>query len=310
MPDYTLVLERLINTPLLAHPDKALTVASLVLRRQGVAVNVDTQALAVNNPPKQTAGPAQERRLRERHAAWYAEGYAEDETPYLVHQGVAVIEVTGSLAHRQWRIGKSESGGVMGYDGIGAQFDGALSDPNVAAIYLDVHSPGGEVHGCFQLADRIFAARGTKPIVAVADEMAYSAAYALACACDEVWLASETAGAGSIGAAWVHFSFERMLKGDGVKPTIFQSGGRKLDGNPLEDLAPEAVERFQAEVDRTGRLFEARVAAWRGLSENAVRGLEAACFTGQEAVDLGLADGIAPPAEIFNALAAEAGITF
>jgi ClpP class serine protease len=308
MADYTLVLERLLNTPLLAHPDKALTVAGVVLRRQGVEVNVAAEALAINQP-KPTAGPAQEERLREDHARDHAVGWERYEKPYILHRGVAVIEVTGSLAHREFRIGKSPSGGITGYDGIGAQFDGALADPEVAAIYLDCHSPGGEVHGCFQLADRIFAARGVKPIVAVADEMAYSGAYALAAACDELWLASETAGCGSIGSALVHFSLERMIKADGVKPTLFQSGARKLEGNPLEDLAPEAIERFQAEVDNIGRAFERRVAAWRKLSANAVRGLEAACFTGQEAVDLGLADGIAPPQQIFNALAAEAGIT-
>lgn len=305
MPDYTLVLDRILNTPLLAHPDKALTVAGVVLRRQGVQVNVAAEALAVNHP-KPAMGPAQEARMREDHARAFAEGWERHEKPFLFHKGVAVIEVTGSLAHRQMSLHKSS--GVMGYDGIGAQFDGALADPQVRAIYVDCHSAGGEAHGCFQLADRIYAARGVKPIVAVADEMAYSGAFAIGAACDEIWLASETAGVGSIGAACIHFSFERMIKADGVKPTLFQSGARKLEGNPLEDLEPEAAERFQAGVDRLGRLFEARVATWRRLSANAVRALEAACFTGQEAVDLGLADGIAPPQEIFNALAAEAGL--
>ena len=299
MPDYPLILERLLNVPLLAHPDKAMTVAGVVLRNAGVEVNVAATAEVVNTP-KPLAGPAQEAVMRDRYET-------DGGKPFLFADGVAVIEVTGSLAHRQWHIGRSS--GVMGYDGIGAQFESALADASVTAILFDEHSAGGEVSGCFQLADRIYAARGTKPIIAVADEMSFSAAYALGAACDELWLASDTAACGSVGAAMVHFSFEKYLKGEGVEPTIFQSGARKMEGNPLEDLTPEAVERFQTRIDEMGRIFEGRVATWRGLSEKAVRDTQADTFMGADAVDVGLADGIATPVEIFTALAEEASTT-
>ncbi len=299
MPDYPLILERLLNVPLLAHPDKAMTVAGVVLRNAGIEVNVAATAEVVN-APKPVAGPAQEAAMRGRYER-------DGAKPFLFADGVAVIEVTGSLAHRQWHIGRSS--GVMGYDGIGAQFDAALIDPAVKAILFDEHSAGGEVSGCFQLADRIFQARGQKPIVAVADEMAFSAAFALGAACDELWLASDTAAVGSVGAAMVHFSFEKYLEGEGVTPTLFQSGARKMEGNPLKDLTPEAVERFQARIDAMGRIFEARVASWRSLSEEAVRDTQADTFMGREAVDIGFADGIATPVEIFTALAEEAGTT-
>jgi ClpP class serine protease len=294
MLNHRLILERVLNTPLLAHPAKAEIVAAVVLRQANIEVNVAANAEIVNAPKR--LGPLQEQMLREQDY---------DDRPFLFGQGIAVVEVTGSLAHRQWHL--RESSGVMGYDGIGAQFDAARADREVRAIMIDIHSPGGEGSGCFQLADRIFAARGEKPLIAVADEMAFSAAYAIAAACDEVYLASETAGAGSVGAAYVHMSFERMIKGEGVKATIFQSGERKLEGNPLEDLSPETIEIIQAEVDLYGRMFEGRVAKWRRLSPEAVRATEAATFMGQTAIDVGFADGIATPFQVFDALIAEIG---
>lgn len=298
---YERVLAEILNTPLLAHPAKAETIAGVVLRRAGVEVNVVATAEIVNRP-KPAAGPLQEERRRAEYDA--REFKAFGPKPFLFGDGIAVIEVTGTLAHREGWIG--ESSGIMGYDGIGAQLGAALADPEVRGILFDIHSPGGQVAGCFQLADRIAAARGVKPIVALADEMTFSGAYAIAAACEEIWLAGDTAEVGSVGACLVHWSYERWLKAEGVKPTIFQSGARKTEGHPYADLDRDAAARFQAAIDATGAKFVGRVAAWRGLSAAAVAGTEAACFTGQDAIDIGLADGIAAPEDVFAGLAAKA----
>lgn len=295
MTNYPLILDRLLNTPLFMHPDKLQTVAAVVLRRAGVEVNVATQTTIVNQP-KPTAGPAQERVLQRRYGG--PEG-----RPYLLADGVAVIEVEGSLAHRQGYIGTSS--GVMGYDGIAAQFAAAMEDPEVRGILFDLHSPGGEVSGCFALADRIFQARSVKKIVALVDEMAFSAAYAIAAACDEVILASETAAVGSVGAALIHFSFQGELEQKGCKPTLFKSGERKLDLNPFEDLPAAVVERTQERVEGTGGIFVERVAQWRGLAVAAVDGTDADWFQGQDALKVGFADAIGAPLDVFDALVAD-----
>ena len=64
-------------------------------------------------------------------------------------------------------------------------------------------------------------------------------------------------------------------------------------------------DRIQAGVDGVLDQFVSRVATWRGLSERAVRDTEAGLFMGRVAVDAGLADGIADPLTLFDALAAE-----
>lgn len=291
MREYPLVLERLLDTPLLAHPEKARVVAGVVLARQGVEVNVAASARFT----AAKAGPLQERRMTE----------GREREPYMFDpgSGIAVIPVSGSLAHRVGYIGKSS--GVMGYDGIAAAFGHAMDNPSVRGVMLDIHSPGGEVHGAFQLADRIAAARGAKPVIAMVDEMAYSAGYMLAAACEEVWLAADTAGVGSIGAVVVHASYQQMLESEGIKVTIIKFGARKADGNPFEDLPAEARDAAQARIDTIGKAFVARVAAWRGVGAGKVRATEAGIFLGAEGVKAGLADGIAPPADVFDALAAK-----
>lgn len=305
MRNYSHVLERILNTPLLAHPERALTVAGVVLNRVGVSIDLSIPSLAdpsgfsfnpLVNTPKQRLGPVQTAALRR--------GYeARGSKPFLYADGVAVIEVEGSLAHREFNIGAYS--GITGYDGLTAQLESALADDEVRGIIFDIHSAGGEVSGAFQLGDAIYAARSQKPVIAVVDEMAFSAGYIIASACEEVWLASETAQCGSIGVVMVHMSFEKMLAKEGAKPTIIKAGEYKADGNPYEDLDEGAVARIQNKIDGVYEIFVSRVSKWRGLSSDSVRGTKAGVFMGREAVEVGLADGVVSPTEVFAALRAE-----
>ena len=52
-----------------------------------------------------------------------------------------------------------------------------LNDPEVRAIVLDIDSPGGSTYGVSELANEIMAARGKKPVLAVANSLAASAAF-------------------------------------------------------------------------------------------------------------------------------------
>jgi len=82
--------------------------------------------------------------------------------PYAVVDGIAVIEISGTLVHRGAWIGQSS--GLTSYEGIAAQLQTALADPGVRGIALEIDSFGGEVAGAFDLADRIRAARAQKPV--------------------------------------------------------------------------------------------------------------------------------------------------
>ena len=202
---------------------------------------------------------------------------------------VAVIPIHGTLVRRTSGI-EAESG-LASYTGIAAQLDAALASPEIAAILLDIDSPGGESGGMFDLADRIRAASEVKPVWAVANDMAFSAAYALASAATRVFVA-RTGGVGSIGVIAMHVDQSVKDAQDGVRYTAVFAGERKNDLNPHEPISNEAHVVLKAEVDRVYDLFVETVARHRGLDADTVRATEAGLFFGPDAVATGLADAV------------------
>ena len=202
---------------------------------------------------------------------------------------VAVIPIHGTLVRRTSGI-EAESG-LASYTGIAAQLDAALASPEIAAILLDIDSPGGESGGVFDLADRIRAASEVKPVWAVANDMAFSAAYALASAATRLFVA-RTGGVGSIGVIAMHVDQSVKDAHDGVRYTAVFAGERKNDLNPHEPISNEAHAVLKAEVDRIYDLFVETVARHRGLDADAVRATEAGLFFGPDAVATGLADAV------------------
>ena len=202
---------------------------------------------------------------------------------------VAVIPIHGTLVRRT--SGLDAESGLASYTGIAAQLDAALTSPEVAAILLDIDSPGGESGGVFDLADRIRVASQVKPVWAVANDMAFSAAYALASAATRVFVA-RTGGVGSIGVIAMHIDQSVKDAKDGVRYTAVFAGERKNDLNPHEPLSDAAHAVLKAEVDRVYELFVETVARHRGLDADAVRATEAGLFFGPDAVATGLADAV------------------
>ena len=271
------VAQRMFNTPLLIHPAKAEIIVAALAPRLGVS------------------------ELRGADGAMFA--LADIETPmgppvrrtegYDVIGGVAVIEVRGTLVQRNGGSLRPYSG-MTGYDGIRENLDAAVHDPEVRAIAFDIDSPGGEVAGCFDLVDAIAEAREIKTLWAILDEHAYSAAYAIASACNHITV-PRTGGAGSIGVITMHADISKALSGAGIKVTIITHGARKADGASEIPLSDEARDRIQTDIDTLGELFIDTVAQNRALAPSKVRDMQAGTFLGEKAVAAGLADDVAAP---------------
>ena len=201
--------------------------------------------------------------------------------------GIGVVPIIGSFVHRN----VTAPSGASTYENVGKRFDAALDDPKVDAILLDVDSPGGTVDGAFGLADRIYDARGKKPIYAHINESGYSAGYLLASAANKV-LITKTGGAGSIGVRMVHVDQSEFDKKEGVKYTPLYVGERKMDFDPHSPLTEAARAVAMKDLEAVYNMFVETVTRNRGLDVSKVRSSEAGLFMGQDAVDFGLVDQV------------------
>ena len=219
---------------------------------------------------------------------WGRNGEEHPFRPYTVSNGVLQIPVQGVLLNRfSYAFGRW----ATGYQYIERALSRGLADGNVRAIALVTDSPGGEVAGCFELADKIFEARGKKPIRAFAADHAYSAAYALASAASEV-IVTRSGGTGSVGVVTAHVDYSAALANEGIKVTFVFAGAHKVDGNPYEALPDSVKARMQERIDRIYGVFTSSVARNRGVDEKAVRATEALTFDAQDSVARGFADRV------------------
>jgi signal peptide peptidase SppA len=183
---------------------------------------------------------------------------------------VALIPIMGIVSHRMNMMGDLSGSGGTSIESLTAQFRQALGDGNCKAIVFDVDSPGGSVEGVMELASEIYDARGQKPITAVVNAMACSAAYWLASAAKEI-VCTPSGQAGSIGVYMTHQDESKALENDGIKITVIKAGKYKTEGNPSEALSDEARAAFQSKVDDYYGMFVKGVAQNRGTSQAQVR---------------------------------------
>ncbi|HHC3380680.1 TPA: S49 family peptidase, partial [Klebsiella pneumoniae] len=219
---------------------------------------------------------------------------------YRVVNGIAVLPVTGTLVHRLG--GMRPFSGMTGYDSIVACLQQAMEDVSVRGVLLDIDSPGGQAAGAFDCADMIYRLRAQKPVWALCNDMACSAAMLLAAACSHR-LVTQTAKIGSIGVMMAHASYAGQLAQDGVDITLIYAGSHKVDGNQFEALPAEVRQDMQQRIDAVRRMFAEKVAMYTGLSVETVMGTEAAVFEGLSGIETGLADELINASDAIRVMA-------
>lgn len=294
------IAQRAFNTPLMVDPAKALAFLS------GLGPRITGQEISFTGLDGGTADhptviPAARSSLFGTDLAQRHQNSGSQ--PYAIVEGIAVIEIAGTLVHRGAWIGQSS--GLTSYEGIAAQLQAAVADPSVRGIALDIDSFGGEVAGAFDLADRIRAARAQKPVHAFVAEHALSAGYVLASQADRIIL-PRTGAVGSIGVVALHTDMSGALDQKGIAVTLIHAGAHKIDANPYQPLPGAVHDQMQAQLETVRRLFAETVAQGRGgrLDAAAALATEAAVFRGADAVVAGLADEVADPVAAFRSFAA------
>jgi HK97 family phage prohead protease len=204
---------------------------------------------------------------------------------------VAVIDISGPIFPKANMM--TELSGATSLEMVRSDFRNALANPDVKAILLNIDSPGGSVEGVSETTSEIMKARGVKPIVAVADGWAASAAYHLAVAADEI-VVSPSGQVGSIGVYTAHDDISAAQEKLGIKTTLVSAGKYKTEKNPFEPLSDEARADMQKSVDAFYDMFVGAVASGRNVPEKEVRNGfgQGRMVLAQEAVDLGMVDRI------------------
>ncbi len=224
------------------------------------------------------------------------------EQGYDVVNGVAIIPVVGVIGKRM-NLFMDISGGVS-TELAARDFKSALDDSEVESILFEVDSPGGTVDGTSELAQMIHAAREEKPIVTWANGLMASAGYWIGSAAHQVYNSSDTTVVGSIGVVTRHIDYSKMDKEMGIKRTYLYAGKYKVVGADNKPLSKDDAEIIQAELDYLYSIFVDAVAKHRGVDVSTVLDdmADGRIFTGQQAIDAGLVDGVATLDDLIAAM--------
>ncbi len=266
--------DMILNRPLLIHPEKLNQIMAVLGPRMGVEITGD-DIIGSELTPDITL-----------------EFKGSDDRPENTDNNSAIISIHGTLTNRN--LGLDSLSGLRSYEEIREEFRAALSDEDVKSIIFDIDSGGGEAAGMFDLVDEIFEARGEKPIFAIINDKALSAAFGLASAADEI-IISRTGGVGSVGVIAQHVDQSEFDKKVGVKFSPIFAGARKNDFSPHSPLSSVARAKVQENVDSHYEMFTAMVARNLGVDQQKIKDTEAGLFTGQKAVDAGLAHKLMSP---------------
>ena len=238
-------------------------------------------------------------------------------TPMQGRKGkVHLLRLHGTIMPRGGMMARMSGGASL--EMFQKAFSEAANDANASAIVIDVDSPGGMVSQVPETAAMVRAARRSgRPIIAVANSLAASAAYWIASAADEI-VVTPSGRVGSIGVYTMHDNLSAALEKAGIQRSVISAGPRKTEGLPFAPLGKEALSALHADIASTYNMFVQDVASGRGVDVEVVRAdpeQSDAHFGGgrsyraQEAVRLGMADRVATLDETLQRYAAGSGAT-
>ena len=214
-------------------------------------------------------------------------------------------EVLEKGTTEQYRIAVIDVHGVIVQDGLpydGAvasilieQLDAARDDPRVAAVVLDMNTPGGGVTASDEIHQAVLRLREAgKPVVTCMRAVAASGGYLVACGTDHI-VANRLTVTGSIGVIMASLNYAELFRKVGLDTIILKSGKMKdlLAGS--REPTEKEKEFVQGLVDETFREFAAIVADGRDAYDtseavaNAPFG-DGRILSGQRAYEFGLVD--------------------
>src|SRR5712692_7064494 len=179
--------------------------------------------------------------------------------------------------------------------GLARPLERAFGMRKARAVALLINSPGGSPVQSHLIYRRIrqLAAEKAVPVIAFAEDVAASGGYMIACAADEI-ICDSSSIVGSIGVVGGSFGFAKLMDKLGIERRLYTSGERKAMLDPFLPEKPEDVERLKSVQREIHEGFIELVKQRRGARlvgpENDLFSGE--FWTGNKAVELGIADGV------------------
>ncbi len=197
----------------------------------------------------------------------------------------ALIDITGVIA----------SDSEANADAITQGLRAAFEDKNTQGVILRINSPGGSPVQSGYVYDEIKRLRGLHPntkVYSVIGDIGASGGYYIAAAADEIY-ADKASLVGSIGVISSSFGFVDVLKKLGIERRVMTAGEHKAFLDPFTPLKKSESDFWKSVLDTTHQQFISQVKQGRGdrlkNSEELFTGL---IWTGEQALELGLIDGL------------------
>ena len=179
---------------------------------------------------------------------------------------------------------------------------------SIKGILLRIESPGGGVGPSQEIYREVVRVGKKKPVLASLGGIAASGGYYIASGAKKI-IANPGTLTGSIGVIINFGNFAELFKKIGYKPITIKSGEFKDIGNPGREMKPEEKEYLEKLVKNVHEQFVRDVAKGRKLPLEKVQKIaDGRVFTGQQAKQLGLVDGLGNFQDAVNELARMAGI--
>lgn len=176
---------------------------------------------------------------------------------------------------------------------LAALIERAFTKGKPAAVALQINSPGGSPVQSSLIAARIrrLAQEKDIPVHGFVEDMAASGGYWLACAADKIWV-DPSSLVGSIGVIFASFGFPDLMARQGIERRVVTAGKSKSLADPFLPQKPEDIARLKAIQTPIHDAFIAYVKSSRGSRLTGADLFNADIWVGQQAVDMGLVDGI------------------
>jgi protease-4 len=212
----------------------------------------------------------------------------------------AVIEINGMIADKE----------AASADNVVGSLRAAFEDKSTKGVVLRINSPGGSPVQSGYIYDEIRRLRTEHAdikVYAVISDLGASGAYYIASAADAIY-ADKASLVGSIGVTAATFGFVGTMEKLGVDRRVYTSGEHKAFLDPFQPQKADETEFWQSVLNTTHKQFIAAVKQGRGDRLKDAEHPElfsGLIWTGEQALQLGLVDGLGSTSSVARDLIGE-----